>query len=461
MHPLARFALAAGVLCSAGCKKSDAAITTTDAGAAALVGATTPTLGTGIGQARSIEGIAAPTSTRWQRAFVLEGKRAILGGESPAEADAILTDDEGRSFRTLRGDKRDWVAWNVAADGSVVYATGTREQAKVKGSADRPVDGAELRFAPFDASVLGEPATVLPLDGKLATARVRADALSPAIFSRELGAFTVDAGKAGGFLSIWAAPPGGSVPDRVALPKGERALPLAFGRPPALVTVKGGALLARAWSPTGDALDAPKPVGPFGGAYAELASAAPCDADEWTFQRVGAGGPRGTLVGISAQKTVAIAVPQPIAKDARVGCTRERVAVETIDPKTKGLQIVTCEVAGACTTPVNSPFRPWAEPHEQEVFVAPTDKGVVAVLSEHDGARWGIYATQSIDGGKTFELARVVGEGVGDRGKLEVAALVDFGKRVLLLFTGDVAGTSRRGFYAIVTDDGGTTWGPP
>ncbi len=462
MHPSVRLAAAlVGVFAAAACGKKDSASAKTDAGAAAIVGSTQNYLPTGLGSARQLDGLAAPTSTHWQRIFVLDERRAVLAGESPAEADALVTDDAGKSFRTLRGDKRDWVGWSVAADGAIVLATGTREHGKAKGPADRPIDAVDLRFSAFDGQSLGEPSGALPLEGKLATARVRAEVVTPAIFSKDLAAFAVDTGKGGAASSVYATPPGGSAPAPLALPKGERALPTPFGRPPVLVTVKGGALLARPWSPTGESFDAPKTVGPFGGAYAELAAATPCDSDEWTFQRVGAGAARGSVVGISAGRSVTVPVPLPIAKDARLGCTRDRVAVEAVDPKTRGLQIVTCDLGSACVTPVNSPFRPWAEPHDQEVLVAPTDKGVVAVLIERDAARWGVYVTQSIDGGKTFELARVLGEGVGDRGKLEVAALVDFGKRVLLLLVGDLAGTSRRGFYAMATDDGGTTWGPP
>lgn len=448
------------LVAATGCKKSEPASSKTDAGAAALVGATTPMISTGLGSARAIDGLAAPSSTRWQRLWVT-GRRAILAGESPAEADAILTDDEGKSFRSLRGDKRDWMGWSVGADGTLVLATGTREHVKAKTPGERPIDAVDVRFAPFDAALLGEPSAPLPLEGKLAPARARGESVTPAVFSKDLASFVVETGKAGAAMAVYTTPPGGSPPEPLALPKGERAAALPFGRPPTLLTAKGGALLARPWPATGERFEDPKPVGPFGGALAEIAAATPCDGDEWTFTRVGAGAARGHVVGVSAGRTVVIPIPQPIAKDARVGCAPGRVAVETVDPKTKGPQIVTCDLAGACVTPVNAPFRPWSEPHEQEVLVAPTDKGVVAVLEEHDAGRWGIYVTQSVDAGKTFELARVLGEGVGDRGKLEVAALVAFGKRVLLLLTGDVSGTSRRGFYAIATDDGGTTWGPP
>lgn len=461
MHSLARIGAILGVVALAACSKKATSSASTDAGAAAIVRSSTNLLSTGLGPARMLDGLAAPTSTRWSRVVVMDGHRAIGTGESPAEASAILTDDEGKSWRTLRGDKRDWVGWSVAADGSIVLATGTREHAKAVGAADRPIDTVELRFSAFDGASLGEPGPVLPLEGKLAAARVRANVVTPALFSKDLAAFVVDAGKGGAALAVYGTPPGGSPPAPLELPRGERAVPVPFGRPPMMLTVRGGALLGRAFTSSGEKVDVAKVIGPFGSAYAELASASPCDSDEYTFQHVGAGTARGTIVGASLIRTVAIPIPLPIPKDARVGCMRDRVAIETIDPKTKAPRVVTCDLAGACVASVNAPFRPWPEPHAQEIAVAPTTQGVIAVLTEHDAARWGIYVAQSIDGGKTFELARILAEGTGDRGKVEVAAVVDFGKRVLLLLAGDLDGTSRRAFYALATDDGGSTWGPP
>jgi len=71
------------------------------------------------------------------------------------------------------------------------------------------------------------------------------------------------------------------------------------------------------------------------------------------------------------------------------------------------------------------------------------------------------YYAQSTDGGKFYERARVIGEGTGERGRVRFGALVTMGKRTLILVSADVTGTSRRGFYTIVSDDDGATWNPP
>ena len=115
----------------------------------------------------------------------------------------------------------------------------------------------------------------------------------------------------------------------------------------------------------------------------------------------------------------------------------------------------------ACETPTRPVFRPWIEKHERQFFAAPTEKGAFGVVVARAGERWGLYHVQSSDGGKFYERARVIGEGSGDRGKLDFGALVSFGKRTLLLISADVTGTSRRGWYVIVSDDGGETWNPP
>jgi hypothetical protein len=60
-----------------------------------------------------------------------------------------------------------------------------------------------------------------------------------------------------------------------------------------------------------------------------------------------------------------------------------------------------------------------------------------------------------------YERQRVIGEGQSDRGRLELGALLSLGKRAILLLSADVTGTSRRGWFVLVSDDGGTNWGPP
>jgi hypothetical protein len=93
--------------------------------------------------------------------------------------------------------------------------------------------------------------------------------------------------------------------------------------------------------------------------------------------------------------------------------------------------------------------------------MAVTEKGVLGVMSANAGDRWGLYLVQGPDNGAVYERQRVIGEGTGGRGRIELGALVSLGKRALLLLSADVTGTSRRGWFVMVSDDGGTNWGPP
>ena len=88
-------------------------------------------------------------------------------------------------------------------------------------------------------------------------------------------------------------------------------------------------------------------------------------------------------------------------------------------------------------------------------------EGVVAVMRATAGARWGLYLGQSSDAGENFELPRKIGEGATDRGYFELGALIRFDERILMLLSADVTGTTRRGWYVLASDDGGTHWGPP
>ena len=82
------------------------------------------------------------------------------------------------------------------------------------------------------------------------------------------------------------------------------------------------------------------------------------------------------------------------------------------------------------------------------------------MLTARAGERWGLYLGQSPDGG-VWERARVIGEGTGDRGRIELGAMMSFGKRLVILLSAGVTGTSRRGWFLIASDDGGANWGVP
>jgi hypothetical protein len=81
-------------------------------------------------------------------------------------------------------------------------------------------------------------------------------------------------------------------------------------------------------------------------------------------------------------------------------------------------------------------------------------------MQQRAGDRWGVYLAQSNDS-TIFEQTRVVGEGTGDRGRLELGAFAPMGNRVLLILSSDITGTSRRSWYVTATDDGGANWNTP
>jgi len=111
---------------------------------------------------------------------------------------------------------------------------------------------------------------------------------------------------------------------------------------------------------------------------------------------------------------------------------------------------------------MSQPFRIWTQEHTREIVAVPTSQGVLAVMSARAGERrWGLYLAQSLDGGKTFELAQTIGEGTTDRGHFVLGALASLPKRTLLLISAEVTGTTRRGWYVLASDDGGENWGPP
>jgi putative hemolysin len=145
---------------------------------------------------------------------------------------------------------------------------------------------------------------------------------------------------------------------------------------------------------------------------------------------------------------------------AAFGCGAAGFAIETRDAS-GGPSLTTCTLEGSCAAPKTSPFSVWPEPHSRAVAAATTPRGTLALMSAQAGERWGVYLAQSSDAGHSYELPRVVGEGSGERGRLEIGGLVSLGNRALLLVAADVVGTSRRGWYVLASDDGGATWAPP
>jgi hypothetical protein len=137
------------------------------------------------------------------------------------------------------------------------------------------------------------------------------------------------------------------------------------------------------------------------------------------------------------------------------------VVVEVVDQEKKVPQLLRCTFDGKCSTPQSPPFDVWTEKHERTISSVATNQGVVAVMTARAGARWGTYLGTSMDGGKTFDLPRVIGEGSTDRGFFEIGALIAFPERVIILLSADVTGTRRRGWYVLASEDGGQSWREP
>jgi len=238
--------------------------------------------------------------------------------------------------------------------------------------------------------------------------------------------------------------------------------------------VRGRELVYRNAPLPGQPLEAPKKIAGLvlpGSALADLSAPPICEFGAMSFQRL-KGPPRAQIVGLSPGKAIAFALPDTANPGSLVGCNATTIAVETnvmdssgpitgeSKPKYVNSHIALCDFEGKCTLPDNNPFRIWPEPHEQTIAMAPSSKGIVGVLSQKAGDRWGLYLATSADG-KLYEVPRIIGEGKDPRGQLELGALVGFGTRVLMILSADVMGTSRRGWFVMVSDDGGLNWAPP
>jgi hypothetical protein len=257
------------------------------------------------------------------------------------------------------------------------------------------------------------------------------------------------------------------------LPTSEKIVPVPYGRPPTLLSIKGRELIERPFPAAGKPLDKPIRVPGLVSTptlLAELSVPPACETVGWSFQRVKQ--PKGlVVVGISQAKTVSVVLPDATAPTTRVGCGGDRVVVETVAakqgaPSTWATQpdiptMVGCTLAGKCVTPQNAPFRIWPQQHKRDIVMASTEQGILGVMTARAGDRWGLYLAQGPGDGAMYERQRVIGEGEGSRGRIELGALVSLGKRVLLLVSADVTGTSRRGWFLMVSDDGGTNWNPP
>lgn len=473
MKGFAALAIAAGLFAGAyGCggKKEEKPIAAPPPRGAASI----DQLSTGLGIARGLDVSLAPTSTVWRRVLVIDEKQAILAGDAAGEAITLVTTDAGKTWRSLRIERDAWSSWSFGADGITVLTTGAREQPKIKTAPPRALmEMTRLYFAPIDASAFGAPSPLFtpppppspppprpPPAG--AQPRVAIEAI-PAVLSGESAAFVVEEGPRKISLRH-VGRPGVDAPKPLQLPAAEKFIPTPWGRPPTLLSIKGRDLMMRPVPAPEKPLDAPQKIPNVAVTptlITELSAQPRCEVETWSFQTITQPKSQTFLFGVAGARAVAFPLPASTSKTTGIGCANGKVVVEAADPKTNAPSLALCDLEGACVFPSKPPFRPWPEKHEDTITTTPTAQGAAAVMSSRAGDRWGLYFAQSLEGGAVYEVSRVIGEGMGDRGMMDLGALISFGKRTLILLAADVTGTSRRGWYVIVSDDGGLSWNAP
>lgn len=423
-------------------------------------GASLEVVSTGLGTGVALNASLAPTSTRWERVVVLDESRAVVLGRSLDAAIALRTEDGGRSWVKLQTELGDALGWGVGDDGSVVIAVQHNGKPPAKGK-PAPLASLKLYFAgPRDPDATG-PIALLPGEGLLAGAGAASHAPAPVLLSPELASVVVAVGPRK-LVFAHGVRAGRAAPEPTAWALGEELVPSPWGRPACLLSLKGGSLFVRPWPKPGEQ---PAPASPVPGLRVsadgarQLAEGPSCEVGAWSFARLAQPPANAVLVGISPTRSLSFPLPTPDA--ALLGCSADAVVVQTNDAKTGAPVLIRCTLDGKCTVPKSPPFRIWPEKHDRSVHATPTSQGVVATLWSRAGARWGLSLGQSLDGGALYELPRVIGEGSSERGIIELGALVSFPKRTLLLVSADLTGTTRRGWYAIASDDGGSNWAPP
>ncbi len=419
--------------------------------------ASTDELLTSLGSARGLSPELAPTSTEWGRVFVLDDKRAVITGQFAEFTVAVITQDGGRSFKAVTTKRSDFASWSVGQTGVLVLASGTKE----KGAKPGAVASLNVAFAPSDTFALNVPTPLVAADEKKKPSFLGVWPL-PAVLSETTAALVREPTPRKPEL-VYLNASGADLGAPVPLPGPEVPLPAPYGRPPSLLFSKGGALSARTIPGPGEALGEPLPIAGLRAdptAIAALSAPPACENGDTSYQTVWAAG-RPYALFVSPKRAAAVALPPHTLRTTSMGCLGEKVVLTTMPPKAAMESFVVCDIEGKCQEPEAPPFRPWPLKHERRLDAVVTTQGVIALMSAKVAERWGIYVTQSLDGGKLYELPRVLGEGEGGRGRIEALALWSFGSRAILLLSADVTGTSRRGFYVMATDDGGATWGPP
>ncbi len=428
----------------------------------------------GLGVAKGLDATIAPPSTRFEHIFVLDDKRAVLAGGVPGgEAVALITLDAGKTWRSLRTDRETWSNFSFGEEGAFALSLGPKETTQdappSSGKKSPPPPPFQLFFAGLDAPSFGtatnvdQPPLAKRPDPKFPIPHPRL-----ALLDRETASLVVEPSPKK-FVVRYAAMPGVDPPAEIVLPKQETFAMGPLGRPAKLFSVKGRELLARKWPEPGKPVVAGEPqsaikVTPT--LLTELSAPPICETEKASFSKITQPpskqnpGKRYLFV-VFGDRNALVVMPAEALDAGAFGCSDDKFVTEALDADKESITLLLCDLEGKCTTPTRPVFKPWLEKHERDIVATPTATGAAAVMSAKAGERWGVYYAQSTDGGKFYERARVIGEGAGARGRIELGALVSMGKRTLLLVSADVTGTSRRGFYVIVSDDDGATWNPP
>lgn len=410
-------------------------------------------IGTGLGLGSSI----APTSTQWEHVFVVDEKTAVIVGRSLDESIALRTEDKGRTWDALKTKPGKFAVWGVGADGSAALVGGETKKVKLGPGQLAPVLEANMWFAP-KGRTLSEPAPLFPNDDKLKDVTIDRGFAMPAVLSGELAAVVADQRRSA--IVVYGKPGGQAQPEPLTSIR-DKIVPAPYGRPPQLVTESRGTINVQPWPKPGETPSSGKPIpglGRVNGAFDQLAKGPTCEFMGWSFSRIGTP-TNAWIIGISANKSFAFKAPN--GETETIGCGEDAVVVEVVDPKEKVPMLLRCTFDGKCSQPKSKPFDIWQEKHKRSIMSTATAQGIVAVMKARSGARWGTYLATSMDGGKTFDLPRVIGEGGIDRGFFEIGALLNFKDRLVILLSADVTGTRRRGWYVLASEDGGQSWREP
>ncbi|MRG94521.1 hypothetical protein GF068_21730 [Polyangium spumosum] len=480
MGPWARAAYALTIALSVlpGCKKKkeEAPISPPPPprGAASLA-----QLSTGLGTAKGLDATLAPPSTRFDHVLVLDDKRAILAGGVPGSvAIALMTEDAGKTWKAFRADRETWSSYAFGQDGIFALALGpketTAEAPPAVGKKAPPPPPFQFFFAGLDAPSFGtaqlvdQPPLARRPDPKAPLPKPRL-----ALLDKATASLVVEPAPKK-YFARYVTPAGTDAPAEVELPKLETFATGPVGRPPRLFSVKGREVVSRKWPAPGQTVAAPaeseyidlKLLKPTPTLLAELSAPAACDVGSISYHAItqppSKQNPnKNYFLVVSPDGLKLVPRPAEALAGAPIGCSDTKFVVEALDADKQSITLLLCDLEGKCTTPSRPVFKPWIEKHERQLVAVPTATGAAAVIRAQAGERWGLYYAQSTDGGKFYERARIIGEGIGARGRVDLGALVSFGKRTMLIVSADVTGTSRRGYYVLVSDDDGATWSPP